>query len=402
MTAASKPSAWSDRNPLLSCIVVLLLGFCAGMQLGKIAPIVGYFSGVHAYSLTVIGWLTALIGLFVALAAIPTARLIDRVGTVGALKAGAIILTVGAALLALVDTLTLHLAARVIEAIGYVPLVIAAPAYLATRSRPSQRPVLLALWGSFVPVGYALANIQASFVIGALGEAASLATAALMLAIVTLATVWTVRDTAQTSHHEDRRNAQSPKQENRGALRSAILLATGFGIYVLLQMGFFTFLPAFIEIAPEPRTLSPAAIALFVPAGNLIAALLLVVLPARSSALLAVLAMALSVLAASFLFRTESPPVGIAYAAFSLLGGIMASCVFGSIPQAISGRLSAALVIGLIAQAGGIGTIGGPPLAGYLLDMFGWGALSWLLAVLSAVGAAVLLPLLMPTAAIRS
>ena len=170
----------------------------------------------------------------------------------------------------------------------------------------------------------------------------------------------------------------------------------GFGIYVLLQMGFFTFLPAFMDVAPDPRSISPAVIALFVPTGNLIAAFLLAVLPGRSAALLAVLSMALSAVSAVFLFRLDGPPEAIAYAAFALLGGIMASCVFGSVPRASSPRLSAAMVVGLIAQGGGIGTIAGPPLAGFLLDNFGWSALSWLLTVLSAVGALVLLPLLFP------
>ena len=75
---------------LISISVVLLLGFCAGMQLGKIAPVVSFLEGNKGYSMTTIGWLTALIGLFVALAALPTARLIDRAGSVRSLKAGAV------------------------------------------------------------------------------------------------------------------------------------------------------------------------------------------------------------------------------------------------------------------------------------------------------------------------
>ncbi len=363
------------------------------MQLGKIAPIVGYFRDVHAYSLTVIGWLTALIGVFVALAALPTARLIDRIGSVRALKTGAIILTFGALLLAFVDTLPFHLMARTIEAVGYVLLVIAAPAYLATHALPQQRPTLLALWGSFVPVGYALANIQAGLVTGAFGAAASLPSAAILLAAVTAATVGWVRASGVKMATDHRQDHDVERADATGSLRNAVLLAIAFGIYVVLQMGFFTFLPTFMETATRP--LSPAVIALFVPAGNLIAALLLAILPAGSAGRLAALAMALSALSAVFLFQQSRAPELAPYVAFSFLGGVIASSVFASVPLATSARLSAAMVVGFIAQGGGIGTIGGPPLAGFLLDNFGWSALTWLLVVLSGLGALALVPTLM-------
>ena len=370
------------------------------MQLGKIAPVVGYLESAKGYSMTTVGLLTALIGLFVALAALPTARLIDRAGSVRSLKIGAIILTGGAVMLALVDTLSLHLAARTVEAVGYVLLVIAAPAYLATHTAPDRRPMVLALWGSFVPVGYALANLQEEFVSAAFGQAAFLASAAMPLTLFTIATLILVRDGAGAS--ADRETAESTGATKSAALRNAVLLAAGFGIYVLLQMGFFTFLPAFADSEIKAGELSPAAIALFVPAGNLAAAVMFAFLPARLVPAVAVAAFALSAACAMFLFRVADQTDLPVYAAFSFLGGILASSVFGAVPQAASARLSAAVVIGLIAQAGGLGTIGGPPLAGFLLDEFGWSALTWLLTALSILGTVAMLPLLRTTRPDRS
>ncbi len=381
---------------MASIVVVLLLGFCAGMQLGKIAPIVGFLETAHGYSMTTIGWLTALIGLFVALAALPAARLVDRTGSVPSLKAGAIILSVGAIMLALVNTLPLHLTARTVEAVGYVFLVIAAPAYLATNADPRRRPMVLALWGSFVPVGYALANMQEEFVSSAFGTSIFLSSAAVPLGIFTAATLVLVRDDRsptvnKTTSETDGAGAKTAAD----ALRNAVLLAIGFGIYVLLQLGFFTFLPAFAD--SEAPFLSPAAIALFVPAGNMAAALLFIVLPARLVPAVAVAAFVFSAACSLFLFRIGDPIGFPVYASFAFLGGILVSSVFGSVPTTASARLSAAIVIGLIAQAGGLGTVGGPPLAGYLLDLFGWSALTWFLTLLSVIGTVTMLPLLLPS-----
>jgi len=373
----------------LQSILVLLLGFCAGLQLGKIAPITVFLQSRHDYSLTTIGWITALIGLFVALAALPSAKFIDRIGPVTGLKIGAIILTSGAALLAVSDGLLPHLAARTIEAVGYVLLVIAAPAYLATHAPQRHRPVLLALWGSFVPVGYALANVQAALVVGPLGPTAFLYSAALLLGAFSLAAVVFI----------PRKTVPAARGQTGGRLsdlsRDPALLAMGFGIYVLLSLSFFTFLPTFLERSGDVPDISPAAIALFVPAGNAVAALLLALVPARHAPALTLMGFALSALCALFLFQaSQSAIVLLAYAGFAFLGGIIASMCFGSVPQVASKRFSAAMVVGVIAQAGGIGTIFGPPLAGFVIDSWGWSGLTAFLTALSLTGAVLMIPMI--------
>lgn len=380
----------------LQSILVLFLGFCAGLQLGKIAPITGFLQSRHDYNLTTIGWITALIGVFVAVAALPSAKFIDRIGPVIGLKVGAIILTAGAAMLAASDGLLLHLAARTIEAVGYVLVVIAAPAYLATHAPQRQRPVLLALWGSFVPVGYALANVQAALVAGALGPTAFLYSAALLLGVFSVAVVVFI----------PRKSLPADRHQRGGRVsdlsRNPALLAMGFGIYVLLSLSFFTFLPTFLERSGDAPDISPAAIALFVPAGNAAAALLLALVPARHAPTLTLIGFALSALCAIFLFQaSQSAIVLLAYAGFAFLGGVIASMCFGSVPQAASSRFSAAMVVGVIAQAGGIGTIFGPPLAGFVIDNFGWSGLTVLLTTLSICGALLMIPMIR-TAGVRN
>ena len=306
-------------------------------------------------------------------------------------------------LLALVDSLTWHFVARTVEAVGYVFLVIAAPAYLATHTATSHRPMVLALWGSFVPVGYALANVQEQFVTSTLGQAAFLPSAAVPLILFTVATLILVPTDADAAANRTKDTARaSTGAADPAALRGALLLAAGFGIYVLLQMGFFTFLPAFAKSDINADDLSPATIALFVPVGNLAAALLLGVVPARLVPAVALAAFALSAACAMFLFRIDDPAGMPLYAGFAFLGGIIVSGVFGTVPKAASAGLSAAIVIGLIAQAGGLGTIAGPPLAGFLLDRYGWNALTWLLTGLSIVGTVAMLPLLRTPRSTRS
>ena len=51
------------------------------------------------------------------------------------------------------------------------------------------------------------------------------------------------------------------------------------------------------------------------------------------------------------------------------------------------------MAIGLVAQAGGIGTLFGPPLAGYVIETYGFAGFGWFLAAVALVGIACLVPL---------
>ena len=58
----------------------------------------------------------------------------------------------------------LLLAARALAGIGYLLVVVAGPSLMAVLAEPRHQPVALSLWGTFVPVGIALAGVAtASF-----------------------------------------------------------------------------------------------------------------------------------------------------------------------------------------------------------------------------------------------
>ena len=52
------------------------------------------------------------------------------------------------------------------------------------------------------------------------------------------------------------------------------------------------------------------------------------------------------------------------------------------------------MAIGLVAQAGGIGTLFGPPLAGYVIETYGFASFGWFLLAVALVGIACLMPLM--------
>ncbi len=355
-------SAW------LSCLVVLAFGFCTGMQLAKIAPYVDRLGAELGLGLTFAGWLTSLLAVFVALGAIPAGSLIARIGARTGLRAGAAAMIVGAILFGLASGPAALLAARAVEAAGYVLAVVAAPAYLAMAATERLRPMFLALWGSVVPVGFALANLMA----GSLPSDFALSSAFLWFGVPLAA--FGVLVTMVRKGPADAAPPPAPGTAPAQADPIAWVLVLAFGLYVYLSIAFFTFLPTFAASHPGPG-LSPGAVALVVPAGNLAAALVLARwrrLSVLGLTMASCLAMAVS---GAWVFASGWSGA-VAMPAYAFASGVCASCVFAAVPAFARSRRSATRTIGAIAQAGGMATLVSPPIAGWTIERLGWPSLA--------------------------
>jgi MFS transporter, CP family, cyanate transporter len=367
---------------LLASILVLGLGFAAGMQLGKIAPLIGRMQNELGISLTFAGWLTALLGVFVAFAAYPATRLIARTGAVWGLKFSALVMVAGAVAMGLSQAPALLLVARGIEAAGYVVLVIAAPSYLATQSPAHLRGVFLALWGSFVPIGYALANLQVGLLPDGWPLTWKLLTFAVPISVLSL--LAKLVPLVDISGSEVRPTKRLPIPLTGWAL------AVAFGFYVYLSIGFFTFLPEYLAARDANGAISPAVIALCVPLGNFVTAALLGGLGPMHARPLAISGFLVASMAATLLYSTLRTDI-LSMLVFAFAGGVVASSLFAQVPRVAGSEAVATSIIGALAQFGGIATLLGPPIAGFLVETFGWTALGWSFIGVALAGASLCL-----------
>lgn len=380
-------------SPIPAITLLLLAGVLAGTQLGKIAPLIPWYRDELGFSLVFIGWLTSAIGIFVALAALPTSLAVDRVGQFRIFAGGALVLTISGLGLALFDDPAVILLARVIEAAGYLVLVIVIPAILNTVSPSHLKAPVLAIWGGFVPVGFAIADFMALAMVPELGPRVYLFGSSALFGLLALAA-------ALLLLRLDARSLAPVSGEAAPRLTDAlsapvILVAIAFGFYVILSIGFFTFLPAAAVRDGATLLVSAGLVALLVPAGNALASLAMRGRELRAAALLSVGGFAVSAAAAVPAFVSGDPIVAtLAAGLFAIAGGVTASALFASVPFIVPGQGSASVVIGVICQAGGIATLFGPPLAGYVIEGYGWAALGWFLLAASLAGLLCLVPLL--------
>lgn len=375
--------------------LLLCAGVLAGAQLGKIAPLVPWYRDELGFSLVYVGWLTSTIGVFVALAALPVSLFIDRLGLYRVVAAGSVALAAGGILLAMVDGAWATLVARAIEGLGYLVLVIAIPAILNTVAPPRQKAPLLAIWGGFVPVGFALADFGAAAV-PAFGSRPYLLAISVVFAALALASC------ALLGRVDDPALAPASGGDVPPATASltppVLLVAASFGFYVVLSIAFFAFLPAAAFGDAVALTIAPGLVALLVPIGNILAGIGMAGRGRRVAALLASAGFVVSAATAMPAFTAGDPVVATVSAVlFAIAGGVTASALFASVPFIVPAAGSASVVIGIICQAGGIMTLVGPPLGGWVIERMGWSGFGYFLLATSLIGLALIMPVLRRT-----
>lgn len=386
----------SDTSRIATVSLLLVAGILAGTQLGKIAPLVGWYHETVGLSLVTIGWLAALIGFFVAFAALPSAFVIDRFGGFRVFALSSMILFAGGLGVAGFHAAGLILAARLVEGVGYLFLVVVIPTLAAEISPPAFRGPALAVWGGFVPIGFAIADFSARAMVPRAGPETFLWLAILAFGIFALPAGLLLRR-MPPKVRAARPEATSEKSAFRSTLSPALFcIAAAFGFYVVLSLAFFTFLPSFGLRKGEALMLAAGAIALVVPLGNIATGAAVGGRGPRFIAVLIAIGFAFSALAAPIFYSADGTSlVTVSAVGFAFFGGVVASALFAAIPFVVPGNGSSAIAIGFIAQSGGIATLIAPPLAGLIVESKGWPALGWLLCLVSLAGLAAIAPLIL-------
>ncbi len=366
-------------------------GVLAAAQLGKMAALIPAMRADLGLTLTGAG-------LMISLIEAGGASLGSIAGIIAARYSGRAVLATGSTLVAIAglaaaaapDAALLY-AARLIESIGYLMVVIAAPSLIAmTAGRDSA--AALALWSTFVPIGIAAGTVLSGF-------AASLIDWRFILVFWALAVLVTLPRTLRLpamAEHRQTSFAVPP--------RAVWALAMGFGFYTTLEVGVLGMLPAYlaeiwgfsIATAGAITGLTSAATI----AGSFAAARLLgtnddvkrpLILIAVGLVLPTLLFFpAFSV--GSFAGQMSGASVAAAVIAANAISGLVAAVAFARLPMLLRrSGVPLSLVTasnGVFAQFGASGSLIGPPLIGYVASGWGWAQVAPLVAVLSLLSLA--------------
>jgi MFS family permease len=372
-------------------LLVYGTGVLAAAALGKVAPAVSLLRADLGLSLGGAGWLISAITVVPALLGTPAGLWVRRRGGRRALLAGLAILAVTGVAGAGAPGVGWMLAARVVEGVGFLLVVVAAPTLLVQMAAREDQPAVLALWGTGIPVGLAV-SAAAGGALAPLGWRLWLTVPSVLAVPAAVASALLVPPDSPAGAAAGR--PAGGARLRLADLRAPALLAGGFCAAVVIGGAVLGMLPAFLE---EERRAGIAAggtatalVALCSVLGSLVAGWLL----GRGVGLRALAAAGLLMPLASWPVVWAGGSFGgsvLAAAALMAANGVVVAGVFAAVPRVAAAPDHLAVVNGLVAQLGSVGSVLGPPLFAWAAVAAGWRVLPPLVAAFTVLGLVLLL-----------
>ena len=373
---------------------VIAAGVVAALHVGKLPPALPVLGQVLGVSLLQAGFLLSLVqlagmtlGLFTGLAA-------QRVGLKRSMVAGLWVLALASTLGAMAPGVHGLLAARVLEGLGFLWVVLPAPALVRRLVPPEKLSGMLGMWGAYMPLGASLALLTGPLIIAGAGPQWGWRILwwllAALAAVLALVLAWRVpaEPSVAAMPAGPPRNSQLIAMTLRS--RAVWFMALAFATYSGQWLAVVGFLPSIYAQAglvggwTGPLTALAAAVNII---GNVAAGRLL----GRGLPPLALLAAGFCAMAGGALlaFSGLVPPV-LQYAAilgFSMVGGLVPATLFSLGVRLAPSADTVSTTVGWMQQWSALGQFAGPPLVAWVAAVAGgWQWTGWVSAASSALG----------------
>ena len=150
-----------EQGSWSSILLIYAIGVLGAMTISQAIPVIGELARLFRAGPDA-GWIISVPSALVAVGALLTGWIVDRVGDKPVLIAsGAIVVLGDIGVLFAFDLQTL-LAMRVVEGIGYVGIAVAAITMMIRITTGPRRNLALTLWSSFIPMSFAVPLLAAS------------------------------------------------------------------------------------------------------------------------------------------------------------------------------------------------------------------------------------------------
>ena len=342
--------------------VALLAGVVAGMHVGKVPPVLPDLRGELGLGLVAAGWMASAIAAATALLGLAVGALADRTGPARPLAACMILLIVGGTLGAAAPGAGWLLAGRLVEAAGFVGIVVSAPRLIVLATAPGTRAPALGVWGAYMPCGMAIAMLAAGPVLAVAGWRGLWVGGVVLSFLCLVAVVVVLRPSRLTPPAP--MVARLDGASARDLLTPAPWLFGGaFLLYSLQWFAVMTWLPTFLGATLHLDRGTAAAMTALVVGVNAIGNLGAAWLLHRGARRWPLIATALTAMAlcggllfSPFAADAARLPLAIA---FSLVGGMLPAAALSGAPALLPRRVG--LANGIVVQFSGLGSLLGPP-----------------------------------------
>ena len=382
----------TERTRWIPVIVLLACGVAAAMMFAKVAAIFVPVREHFASSDVVIGLAISLPGLLACVLGVTAGVLVGELGArrvlLACMAAGAVL-----SLLQGLDLpLWLFLVGRTLEGVAHLGVVIAVPVLIISLSAQRQRGLVLAIWGSFFGLAFALTGWLAPIIEAEGGPRLVFAAHGLLMAALLVLTLVLLPRSLGAPVRGERLTWQRFGTEHLESYRNmrSLLPGTVFVWHTLMYTSLVTFIPLFGS--PEALGMLLIWMPLLSILGTLSAGFVIRVLP--RPALVASAGYAMVAVLTIAVWLAISGDVDIVAIALVLMffSGLIQGAAFSLIPALSTDPAINARANGTITQLGNLGNLLGSPLFAAALagTMFGTFGTVALLVVVLCVGGLVM------------
>ena len=352
------PSVW----------IAFFAGCIAAFQIGKAFASLALIIDELGLSLVQAGSLLSLFTIIAAVAGAGFGLLADRVGHLNMVLGGLAVSAMGSFLGAAADSINLLMLSRLVEGFGFIISIVALPSLISRSATDKDRPLVMGLWGAFMPTGIGLSMLITPLLLDLHGWRGLWNDIAMIMLLWGFILFLTFRGT--------RKKHPVPTQSLSfiaSILRiGPLLVVAGFICYSTLYQSLTAFLPT-ILVKDYGIALEKAAhFGALVVVGNIIGNLSAGWLIGRGFAPWKVISFAFvaMLICASIVFATLSNPAikVIAGFLFSACGGLFPGTAFVLASRFSPSPSHMALMTGLLLQGAGIGQSLGPMMVSSVVE----------------------------------
>jgi len=342
-------------------------GLGSAAQYGKVSVVFDALPAVYPGAGAALGFAVSLVGLvgiiFGVVAGLVVARVRYRRALIGALWVGAAM----SAFQALLPSLPLFLASRVIEGASHLAIVVAAPTLIAQLSAPKDRGLTLSLWGTFFGVAFAILSLLGRPLVDSWGiSALFVAHAVYMAGFAVFLSARLKR--LPPEGPQPVLNLRQIIRDHGAIYRSPRISAPAAGwlFYTFCFVSILTVLPPYL--APELRNMILAAMPLVSIAVSMTVGVWLM----RHLQAVQVVELGFAGSALCLLWLWAVPGAPLACLALAAGLGLIQGASFAAVPQLNEDAATQAKSNGAMAQMGNLGNTLGTPVVAAVLLGFGY------------------------------
>ena len=376
--------------------VIVWAGVCAALHVGKLPPALPVLQDTLGISLVQAGFLLSAVQIASMTLGLAAGLSADTLGLRRSMLAGLAVLTGASVAGGFVAHAEGLLLLRALEGLGFLLVVMPAPALIRRTVDATQLSGRMGWWGTYMPTGSAVALLLGPWVIAGLNWSAWWWLLGAMAALA-FAAVWLcVPDASVDPLSQAQHPSQKWPQRLALTLRSPgpWLVSLTFAVYSSQWLAVVGFLPtvyAQLGLSAGMAGVLSACVALANVSGNIMSGRLLQRgWPAQRLLSIGFACMALGAVGAYAVWQGEGLPMPLRFVCvvmFSAVGGLIPGTLFSCALHLAPSEGTVSTTVGYMQQWSALGQFAGPPLVAWVAASVGGWQWTWAVTVaLCALG----------------